>query len=177
MFLSILMRREGVVVENHSEFDIFKIFELDKKFDLDMDVLDQRYYSLQQKYHPDKSNESEMSAQITKSYLILKSPLARSQYLLSLEGIIVNSSNNTDTMKTPFDILEQILADGEELSACQNNHKDYFDFKNEKSELKKQTIEDIAQNFTDKDLQSAARNTIYLQYLTKLLENIDKQES
>jgi molecular chaperone HscB len=166
------MKKGDVVVANLLEYDLFELFDLEKKFDLDLNELDHKYFQLQKKYHPDKYQRDDLSAHITKSYIILKSHLKRAQYLLSLENIMVNSQDK-DSIKPPDEILEIILEDREKLSLL-DSANEYEVFKKNKIELKDQLIIKINDNFLDKNYQEAANNTIYLRYVMKLLEEIDK---
>lgn len=169
------MKKVDVAVANLLECELFLLFNLEKTFDIDLNILDQRYFELQKKYHPDKyqyDNFFAYSSHITKSYLILKSPLKRAQYLLSLENIIVNSDDK-NAIKVSDAILENILIDREKLLFL-DNEDDYNILRQNQTELKNKLISMISDNFDHKNYDVAAQNTIHLSYVMKLLEELDK---
>lgn len=72
-------------------FDPFALLGLQKKYDLDMDLLEKAYFTAQKETHPDrfisasseeKAQASKRSADINQAYLILKDPLRRAELLL-----------------------------------------------------------------------------------------------
>lgn len=74
----------------------FEFFGLRKKLNLDEQRLQKDFYALSRKLHPDvyaraTANEQDWSlqktSQLNDGYRTLKDPIARTQYLLSLEGI------------------------------------------------------------------------------------------
>jgi molecular chaperone HscB len=164
------MKRVDVVAVNLLECDLFELFSLSKEFYLDLERLDSKYFELQKKYHPDKYGADDISTHVTKSYQILKSPLLRAQYLLSLENIIVNSEDK-DSIKPSPEMLEMILDAREELSLFKKKDE-YENFRKEKTILKDQLITKISDNFLHKNYQEAASQTIHLRYVMKLLEEI-----
>ena len=90
----------------------FELFGLPARFRFDHDMLDRAYRELQSAVHPDRfaaAGESERrqalqsSARVNEAYQALKDPVARAQYLLSLQG--VDALAETDT-SLPLDFLE-----------------------------------------------------------------------
>ena len=75
--------------------NFFEIFSLPVAWEVDIDQLDLRFRSLQQKFHPDRyASKSDFekrlamqtAATINQAYEALKNPLSRAQYLLELKG-------------------------------------------------------------------------------------------
>lgn len=100
----------------------FDLFSLSKKFDINNKELSKKLYQLQKKFHPDlcktlsirdQRNFLKKSILINQGYFILKNPLERGKYLLSLHGIEINdqdyfSCDDKDFLNKQFDLNEQI---------------------------------------------------------------------
>jgi molecular chaperone HscB len=83
--------------------DHFRVFGLPRKFDLDMTDLERRYKEMTKVLHPDRFARAdgrarraslERSVQLNLAWSTLSQPVARAEYLLSLEGIEVGESAN-----------------------------------------------------------------------------------
>jgi molecular chaperone HscB len=160
------MKRGVVGVVNLLESDFFTIFDLEPAFELDLAFLDKQYFALQKTYH--KSAHARL---INTAYGVLKSTLKRAEYLLSLNNIIVNAQENNSYLLPPK-MLEQVLEQREVLSQLTTNYEEYLaKIQAEKTLL----IAQIAINFDEKNYQQAAINTIYLRYLDKLVQEIEKE--
>lgn len=93
----------------------FALFGLPVTFDVDADDLVLRYRELQRRVHPDKfANASgqerrlslQMTALVNEAFQILKDPVRRGRYLLSLRGIDLD--DETDTAMDPAFLMEQM---------------------------------------------------------------------
>jgi len=147
---------------------------------LDLDELQQNYRTLQKKLHPDrfhrksekeKSFSRDQSASLNNAFKVLSNDLLRAQYLLSLNGVdvLAEGKNLVDPV-----VLSEILESREELDSsekleevtqiAQNNEQKY-----------NQTVETLKQNFESNDFEAAKRNTIYLQYLSKIKEECEQR--
>ena len=93
----------------------FELFGLPTSFDLDQEALSERYRELQRVVHPDRyANASEQerrlavqgSSHINEAYQVLREPLARARYLLSLHGVQVEAGKET-TSDSVF-LMEQM---------------------------------------------------------------------
>lgn len=82
----------------------FELFGLSASFDVNQQQLNERYRDLQRTIHPDrfaKSSDRERrlsvqyTAQINEAYRVLKSPLDRGRYLLTLNGIEFDGERET----------------------------------------------------------------------------------
>ncbi|WP_345011542.1 co-chaperone HscB [Pseudaeromonas paramecii] len=101
----------------------FEIFHLPIAFELDSVELASRYRQLQQQYHPDKfaaaseadrSRALQWAAEINAAFNTLKEPVARAEYLLSLQGLEIRGEQQT---LQDLDFLEQQWAWREALEA------------------------------------------------------------
>jgi molecular chaperone HscB len=79
-----------------SSTNYFELFDFPVDFDIDGELLAQRYRKLQQVVHPDNyANASEKerrlalqkTAQINEAFQVLKHPMSRGRYLLQLQGV------------------------------------------------------------------------------------------
>jgi molecular chaperone HscB len=95
--------------------DHFQLFGLPLSYAIDATQLDQHYRALQAQVHPDKSahlSEAEQrlamqhSTQVNEAYQILRKPLSRARYLLSLQGVDTQEETNT-AMPVEF-LMEQL---------------------------------------------------------------------
>lgn len=93
----------------------FELFGLPTSFDLDAEALAERYRELQRVVHPDRyANASEQerrlavqgSSHINEAFQVLKEPLARARYLLSLHGVQVAAGK--ETTSDPLFLMEQM---------------------------------------------------------------------
>lgn len=104
--------------------DHFSLFGLHPVFALDGAALDAAYRGLQAEFHPDRfahAGEADQrqavqwSTRINEAYQTLKSPFARADYLLQLQGIHAMDAGNTSM---PSDFLVRQMEWREELMAA-----------------------------------------------------------
>ncbi|MCW5197053.1 Fe-S protein assembly co-chaperone HscB [Buchnera aphidicola] len=101
--------------------DYFKLFKIKKRSQIDYKLLTNRFYQLQHKYHPDRvihlsqQKQKDMlkkSIIINQAYKILKNPLLRYEYLLSLYGFSLqnntHSKHNQKFLIKQFNLSERI---------------------------------------------------------------------
>ena len=109
--------------------DYFGVFGLARKLNLDLAALEKEFYRLSRKLHPDlfvnrSANEQEraleQSSQLNDAYRTLRDPIARTQYLLGLEGVQLEEQSKaaTDAARqsgeekkqvVPPDLLEEVF--------------------------------------------------------------------
>ena len=109
--------------------DYFSFFILPRKLVLDAAALEKQFYAFSRKLHPDRfagrpAQEQELalaqSSLLNDAYRTLKDPVARTEYLLKLEGIeleeqsraATDASNAAGTQKkqlVPPDLLEEVF--------------------------------------------------------------------
>lgn len=109
--------------------DYFTFFNLPRKLNLDPAILEQEFYELSRKLHPDvyaragKQEQEwsmEQSSLLNDAYRTLKDPIKRTQYLLRLEGVELEEQSKSATEKAratgevkkqvvPPDLLEEVF--------------------------------------------------------------------
>ncbi len=116
----------------------FSMFGLPPKLTLDTSQLERDFYRLSRKLHPDlfarKSAEEQawslrQSSLLNDAYRTLKDPVARTAYLLQLEGIRLEDEN-TETRdakakqnRVPADLLEEVFELNMQLEEMRANGK------------------------------------------------------
>ncbi|MCX7337866.1 MAG: Fe-S protein assembly co-chaperone HscB [Alphaproteobacteria bacterium] len=70
-----------------------------QEFDIDLQILEQRYFILQREFHPDRfahqgGDEDAMSVAINQAYRILKNPVFRAKALLECAGCFIGETEN-----------------------------------------------------------------------------------
>jgi molecular chaperone HscB len=93
----------------------FEAFDLPRKLAIDPKDLEKRFYSLSRQLHPDlrrtpseRVEAEEAMAILNDAYRVLRDPVARSEYLLKLEGF--------DTAQTSKDVPPELLEEVFELN-------------------------------------------------------------
>ncbi len=168
-------------IQPPAQTDHFTRLSMPHDFDLGIKKLEVAYFSMQTKLHPDrftaKSEKEKLfsmqqSMSVNEAYEALKSPLSRAEYLLKLEGIIVNADNST--VKPSQELLMESLEAREALSNAKTP-EDIRQITIENMEHRLEAIDSIKQNFIDRKFEDAAQNTIRLRYLEKLNEEIKRE--
>jgi len=115
-------------VQPPAPVDYFSFFGLPRKLNLEPSVLEREFYSLSRKLHPDlyagrESREQEwsleQSSRLNDAYRTLKDPIRRTEYLLRLEGVVLEGQSQAATEEArksgekkqivPPDLLEQVF--------------------------------------------------------------------
>jgi molecular chaperone HscB len=121
----------------------FEIFSLPRKLNVDTAALETAFYAQSRKLHPDrfvsKSTEEQEAAlaqasQLNDAYRTLKEPIARTEYLLSLEGVqmeeqsraatdAARASNTEKKQVAPPELLEEAFELNMQLEEMRMNKK------------------------------------------------------
>lgn len=116
----------------------FEMFSLPRKLTIDTGALERDFYKLSRKLHPDlyaqKSAEEQawslrQSSLLNDAYRTLKEPVARTAYLLKLEGVRVEDENNetrdpkAKQNRVPADLLEEVFELNMQLEEMRANLK------------------------------------------------------
>lgn len=97
------------------DHDYFQLFGLEAKFDVDTELLKQRYREFQKLTHPDRFVNGSESQRVTAlrqagyvndAYQTLLSPIARAKYMLKLRGR--DLANDTSTIADSAFLIEQM---------------------------------------------------------------------
>jgi molecular chaperone HscB len=103
--------------------DFFSFLGLPRKLRIDVPDLEQRYRALSRQFHPDyfynappaeRRAALEKSSYLNDAYRTLKSPIARIEYLLKLEGLDQSPGGGRQA-GPPQSLLEEVFALNEEL--------------------------------------------------------------
>jgi molecular chaperone HscB len=102
--------------------DYFQVFGLERRFQVDLSMLEHEFHRLSRKVHPDRfaragENERQWSladtALLNDAYRTLKDPLHRTEYLLKLEGAEIGEEHSgidrKDPSRVPADLLEEVF--------------------------------------------------------------------
>jgi len=147
--------------------DYFTFFALPPKLDLNVAALEKDFYELSRKLHPDLNARAgsmeqqwslEQSSLLNDAYRTLRDPIKRTEYLLHLEGIVLEEQSKSATEQAratgeikkqivPPDLLEEVFElnmqleelkmnrkmgeDGASLSAEIRKHKEVLETKHE----------------------------------------------
>ena len=124
--------------EGGVEQTYFAIFSLPSKLTIDTVALERDFYSLSRRLHPDlyarKSAEEQawslrQSSLLNDAYRTLKDPVARTAYLLKLEGLRVEDENSetrdpvAKQNRVPADLLEEVFELNMQLEEMRANLK------------------------------------------------------
>ena len=109
--------------------DYFSFLGLPRKLNIDTAALEKDFYGLSRKLHPDRYSQApgeekewslEKTSQLNDAYRTLRDPIARTEYLLKLEGVhfeeqskaateAARSSGETKKQMIPPDLLEEVF--------------------------------------------------------------------
>ncbi|WP_158944515.1 Fe-S protein assembly co-chaperone HscB [Granulicella sp. S190] len=100
--------------------DYFSFFDLPRKLTLDIVALEKQFYALSRRLHPDRFASRPVAEQeaalaqsslLNDAYRTLKDPIARTQYLLTLEGVELEEQSKaaTDAARASGEQKKQIV--------------------------------------------------------------------
>lgn len=147
-----------------------------EQFTLDGAQLRDSYVKAQQTSHPDRmigkpdverAKAIQHSMDVNEAFETLKDPLLRAQHLLVLQGIQVNTDD--DSIKPSPELLMEAMEMREHMSGVQNERDAallVLDVKKASDEC----TEKLTNAFEANDYTAAAQLTIRLRYLGKALE-------
>jgi molecular chaperone HscB len=112
----------GKVQPPAAEIDYFAAFGLPRRLNIDLSTLERSFYRLSRKLHPDVYAQApaqeqqwslEQTSLLNDAYRTLKDPIARTEYLLKLEGIVLEAGKAEDgavkESRVPADLLEEVF--------------------------------------------------------------------
>ena len=121
-----------------AEQSYFAMFSLPRKLTVDLAALERDFYKLSRRLHPDlyarKSAEEQawslrQSSLLNDAYRTLKEPVARTAYLLKLEGVHIEDENSETRdakgkqNRVPADLLEEVFELNMQLEEMRSNLK------------------------------------------------------
>ena len=166
-------------IQEIGKTDPYDMFSLKKKYLIDYDELETKYFYLQNIFHPDKfinsvNREKEISAiessNINNAYNLLIDNVYRINVLLKSNGFKISSKNEKSF--SDKDLLEEIM---ELQSRCMS-----IESKNEKEKIKKEIkkkielIElEIDRYFEKRKFNEVENLSVKLSYLEKINKNLN----
>jgi molecular chaperone HscB len=163
-------------VQPPGQVDHFTRFRFARSFDIDPVALDRRYFELQRALHPDRfatraAPERALSMQhsttVNEAYETLKSPLARAEYLLSLNGVTVNAE--TGGSVADAEVLSEAMAAREALAEAASK-AEVERLAADGAARREACLEALAAAFAADDIERAARLATRLKYLDKFAD-------
>ena len=116
--------------------DFFQVFGLERRFSVDLPMLEHEFHRLSRKVHPDRfaradENERQWSladtALLNDAYRTLKDSLHRTEYLLKLEGAEIgeeeSGKDRKDSSRVPADLLEEVFELNMQLEEMRRSRK------------------------------------------------------
>jgi molecular chaperone HscB len=116
--------------------DYFAVFSLPRKLHIDLGTLERSFYRLSRQYHPDvyatRSPEEQQwsldqTSTLNDAYRTLKNPVTRTEYLLKLEGVVLEAGKSEDgtpkDSRVPPDLLEEVFELNMQLEEMRMNRK------------------------------------------------------
>jgi molecular chaperone HscB len=140
--------------------DYFSFFGLPPKLNIDVRALEKNFYELSRRLHPDLNARAgsqeqewsmEQSSLLNDAYRTLKDPIKRTQYLLHLEGIVLEEQSKSATEQAratgeikkqivPPDLLEEVFELNMQLEELRMNNKSGDDDPDLIAEIGKQKL-------------------------------------
>ncbi|MBD0788407.1 co-chaperone HscB [Vibrio sp. Y2-5] len=163
----------------------FELFGLPTQFQLDGSLLSSQFRELQKRFHPDKfATASERdrlmsvqkTAEINDANQVLKSPISRAEYLLSLNGVELRGEHQT--LQDPMFLMEQMEL-REELEAIIDSsdaESALFDFDSKVEKMYKQHLIQVEQELNSEQWSTAADTVRKLKFIAKLKNEIERVE-
>lgn len=170
----------------------FEIFNLPYRYELDLAALENQYQQLAAELHPDfylnapkaeKRQSQESSTLLNQAYAVLKSPLSRANYLLTL----LADNQPLDENRLPQGFLEEIFESQEmleELLAEDNQSAKVTAFQTEIQARMEELQEKITQGFAqieagtvhDSVLTGIQQHLNVGRYFQRLLDRISRSK-
>ncbi len=116
------------------------------------------------------------TAEINDANQVLKNPISRAEYLLSLNGVELRGEQQT--LQDPMFLLEQmeLREELEAISESSDPESALFDFDNKIEKMFKLHIAQVEQELNDKQWESAADTVRKLKFIAKLKNEIERVE-
>ena len=163
--------------------NFFELFDVPMAFEVDLDLVQQRYRDLQKVVHPDKfvnasDQEKRISMQqtswINEAFNTLSQPVDRAIYLLKLKGVDLNLENET-TMDAGF-LMEQMEM-REALSTIRSKDDPLLELDNFSRQVKnkmKTMMGDYSVVYENDQLDDAKELIRKMQFMHKAKKEVDE---
>ncbi|SJL85158.1 co-chaperone HscB [Vibrio palustris] len=163
----------------------FELFGLPTQFTLDGSLLASQFRELQKRFHPDnfasgsegeRLSSVQKASQINDAYRVLKAPISRAEYLVSLHGIELRGEQQT--LQDPMFLMEQmeLREELENIASSSDPDSALMTFDSKVSSLMKTHLTQVEQQLDNEEWESAAETTRKLKFIAKLKDEIEKVE-
>jgi molecular chaperone HscB len=161
--------------------DDFELFGVPRRFEQQREVLDARWRALQAEVHPDRFTAQGTAAQrvamqwavrVNEAYQRLKDPLKRAAYLCELEGVPVDTEDNT---AMPVSFLTQQMEWREALEEARSVDE-VEALADEVAARRDKALADLRSTFDERhDTQAAAEQVRALMFVERFAEDVDQR--
>jgi len=175
-----LFDNEGNLIALDDKMDYFKLFGLERKFNIEITDLSNTFKSLQRNLHPDKfvsatqqnkTDSESWSAAVNQGYRILQKPLTRALYLLELSGHPLTEESVT----LEPDFLMEIMTLNEEVADADENEVRILE------EKIKETLADFILTvdilLTNDEFERAREEVARMKYYSNVLDKIYEKQA
>jgi len=151
----------------HESLSPFELLGVSAQFDVDLTVVDQRYFDIQSQIHPDRFVAAEegvrlssqkWSRDVNEAYKILKNPRLRAESLLKLQGISLDVHPDPSLLAEMMEWREE-QAEGHDLTS-------------RAASAMTTTLQSIESAFREGELKAVPSLLQRLSYLQKFYEDI-----
>ena len=156
----------------------FEKFGLAVDYEIDLPKLEAKFLELQKQLHPDKhvndSSDAKVQAfqavlDVNEAYQVLKSDIARAEYLMQLAGF--DCSKESIRNKTNSATLGEAFEDREQLESAQTSQELDAIAESTRRIIEKCRVE-FSTNYRAKKLDAALDSFITMRYKLKFLDEI-----
>ena len=163
----------------------FQLFGIDQAYELELNTLEQKYHELQNQLHPDRfagGSEADrlravqLSSFLNEAYATLRNPLRRAAYLLQLNG---RDTETAAQEEMGMELIMEQMALREALEALPRDESALPELAAMKTEVEEKLAANrlgFSTAIGAGDVDLAKRKFHEMQFLAKLLEEIDRGE-
>lgn len=167
--------------------DYFAVYEMPRRLALDTGELQKKFYAKSREWHPDRfatgspveQNQAlDMTSTLNDGYRILRDPVQRAEYLLSLEGFDIGEQRSANV---PPELLEEVFDLNMMLEDVGDNRSELESARARFSKMLHQIDCDLESEFRhydsdpDRSVLSVIRAILNRRrYVQNLLRDVDK---
>lgn len=163
--------------------NFFELFDVPIAYEIDLDLVQQRYRELQKAVHPDKfinasDQEKRISMQqtswVNEAFNTLRQPVDRAIYLLKLKGVDINLENET-TMDAGFLVEQMEMREAlSEIRSKDDPLAELDDFSNQISKKMKNMTDGFSVAYENDQLDEAREWIRKMQFMRKAKKEVDE---
>ncbi len=165
------------VLQKPFDLNPFDTFSIDKKFEIDKKVLEEKYLKLQILLHPDKfinaSQEEKNFSNVHTSFVnnafkVLSDDISRIKVLLEYFGYKISENESFQDVS----ILEEIM-ELQNKSMSMESESEKKKIKSQLNDKIEKEINKVSQYFNEKKYKDVHKSCIKLSYLQKINSNLE----